>query len=142
MVLSPSNALFLEPITECPNVLETLRLYVARSFSKADIQSDHANQLLYRQLGIPPSDPGPVDGGPDVRPDNRNVACEGGDGAEEVAKQNHDAVELDAEADQGPPQQDQGEPREEGRRALCLLFPREEEERLLGSDDDCEANEE
>lgn len=97
---------------------------------------------LDRQLGVSPSKPSAVDEDADVRADDGDVAREAGDGAEEVAEQDHDAVQLDEEPDQRPAQQDQQEPGEEGGGPLCLLPAREEEERLLGSDYDREADEE
>ncbi|RYP42307.1 hypothetical protein DL768_010356 [Monosporascus sp. mg162] len=97
---------------------------------------------LHGQLGVAAAEPSAVDEGADVGPDDRQAPSEAGDGAEKVAEEYEDAVELDAEADERPPQQDQQEPREEGGRALGLLPPREEQQRLLGADYDGEANEE
>lgn len=97
----------------------------------------------YGQLSVvPPPQARAVDEGADVGADDGQVAREGGDGAEEVAEEHEDAVQLDAEADERPPEQDQQEAPEEGRRALGLLLPREEEQRLLRPDDDREADEE
>jgi hypothetical protein len=96
----------------------------------------------YRQVGIPPPETRAVDRHADVGPDEGYVAREPGDGAEEVAKEDEDAVQLDQEPYQRPPQQYERQPREEGRRALGLVLAREEEERLGGSDYDCEADEE
>lgn len=94
------------------------------------------------QLRVPPAQPHAVDKQADVGPDDGYVAREAGDGAEEVAKEDDDAVQLDDEADQRPAQEDEREPAEEGGRALGLLLAREEEERLLGADDDGEADQE
>lgn len=60
-------------------------------------------EYLHRQLGVPATDTGPVDRGADIRADDGDVTRKSGNRAEEVAKEDHDAVELDAEADQGPP---------------------------------------
>lgn len=97
---------------------------------------------LYGQLGIASSQTRPVHEDANVGADDGYVPCEPGDRAQEVAEQYHDAVELDAEPDQRPAQEDQQEAAEEGRRALGLLFPGEEGERLLRPDDDGEADEE
>lgn len=88
-----------------------------------------------RQLRVPPAThPESVYHETYVWPDDGCTPRKGGDGAKEVAKQHHDAVQLDTEADQGPPQQYEGQPAKEGRRALCLLFPRKEEQGLLRPD--------
>ena len=97
---------------------------------------------LYRKLGVPPPQPDPVHQHADVWSYDRYVPAEASDGAEEVAEEDYDAVELDAEAYQGPAQEDESQTAEECRGALCLLFPREEEERFLRSDYDGEADEE
>lgn len=96
----------------------------------------------YGQLGVPAPQAGPVDEHADVRPHDGQPAREAGNGAEEVAEQHDDAVRLDEEADEGPPQEDEGEADEEGGGALGLLLAGEEEERLLRADDDGEADEE
>lgn len=96
----------------------------------------------YRQLRIPPPHPGPVDQHSDVWPHHRGVPREARNRAQEVAKEHHDAVQLDAEPDQWPPQEDQRQAAEEGRRAFKLLSAREEEERLLRSDYYGQADEE
>lgn len=98
--------------------------------------------FLHGQLVIPPPQPYPVDQHPDIRSDNGRVPGEAGNRAQEVAEQHHDAVELDAEPYERPLEQDQEQAGEEGRRALGLLLAREEEERLLGANDDGEADEE
>lgn len=96
-----------------------------------------------RQLRIPPStQPGAIYDDADIRTHNRHIPCEGGDGAQEVAEQDHDAVKLDAEADERPPQQDEDQAAEEGRGAFRLLLAREEEEGLGGPDYDGQAYEE
>lgn len=108
------------------------RLETARQISISD-----------REVRVaPPTKPDAVDQEADVGADHGGVPREAGDGAEEVAKEDGDAVQLDAEADQGPLHQDEDEAEEEGCGALGLLFPREEEQRLLRSDDDGEAYEE
>lgn len=96
----------------------------------------------HRQLGVPPPQPRPVHGHADVRADDGYVPREPGDGAEEVPEEDEYAVELDTEADERPPHEDEQEAAEEGGRALEFLFPREEERRLCRADDDCQADEE
>lgn len=99
-------------------------------------------RLSYRQVGVPPADPCAVDRDADVGAHDGRVARKCGDSAEEVAEQDHDAVQLYAETNQGPPQQDQQQAAEEGRRALGLLLAGEEEEGLGWADDDGQADEE
>ncbi|RYP03060.1 hypothetical protein DL764_005409 [Monosporascus ibericus] len=110
--------------------------------NKHQHQPGWARVTLHGQLGVAAAEPGAVDEGADVGPDDGQAPSEAGDGAEEVAEEYEDAVELDAEADERPPQQDQQEPRKEGCRALGLLPPREEQQRLLWADYDGEADEE
>lgn len=89
-----------------------------------------------RQLGVPPRpETHPVDPRGDIRPDDGDAAREARDRPQKVPKQHHDAVQLDQEPNQRPPKQNQPQTREEGRRALELLLPREEERRFLRADD-------
>jgi len=97
---------------------------------------------LNGELGVPPSKADSIDGQANVGPDDGDIPREAGNRAEEVAKEDHDSVELDEEADEGPAHKDEAEAAKEGRGAFELLFAREEEERLLRTDYDCEADEE
>lgn len=90
-----------------------------------------------RQLGIPPPQPHLISHKPDIRPHDGQVPRERHDGAEEVAEQHCDAVELDAEADQGPAEEDEGQAAEEGGGAAGFLLAGEEEESLLRADYYC-----
>ncbi len=92
--------------------------------------------LLDRQLGVSPPEPDAINQDADIRAYHGDIARKASNGAEEVAEQDHYAVQLDEEPDQRPAQQDQQEPCEEGAGPLCLLPSREEQERLLWSDDD------
>lgn len=92
---------------------------------------------LHGQLSIPPPQPRAINSHPDVRSNNRDIPREARYGSQEIAKEDHDAVQLDAEAYERPSQQNERQAAEEGRRALGLVFPGEEEERLLRSDYDC-----
>lgn len=87
-----------------------------------------------RQLSIPPSEPSPFNRHSDVWPHDRHVPSERGDGAEEVSEEDGNAIELDDEADEGPAEEDEGQPGEEGGGAAGLLFAREEKKGLLGTD--------
>ncbi|RMZ81727.1 hypothetical protein DV738_g2102, partial [Chaetothyriales sp. CBS 135597] len=64
-------------------------------------------------------------------PNDRNIAGEGGDGGEEIAKQDEDAVGFDEKADKGPSEEDEEDAGGEGGAALDLLSSREEGNRLL-----------
>lgn len=86
---------------------------------------------LYGQLGIGAGDAQAVDGKANVRSDNGDPARKACDCAEKVAKENHDAVSLDQEADKRPAEEDKDEAREKGRCALELLSAREESQRFL-----------
>ncbi len=97
---------------------------------------------LYGELSIGAGDAQAIDGKANVRSDDGDPARKACDCAEEVAKENHDAVALDQEADKRPADEDEDEAREKGCRALELLPAREEGERLLGANDDGEADEE
>ena len=99
-------------------------------------------EASYRQFSISPSQSCPLNDHSDVGSHDGKVGSEAGDRPEEVAKQDHDSVELDAEAYQRPPQEDQGKSGEERQGPLDLLFPGEEEERLLRPDDDRQSDEE
>jgi hypothetical protein len=77
-----------------------------------------------------------------IRPHNRHVPDEAGNRSEEVAKQDEDAVELNEEADKGPPGEDQRDAGREGERALPLLAAREEGERFCRADYERQADEE
>lgn len=90
-----------------------------------------------RQLSIPPPQPRPIDRHADIRPHDGHVARERGDGAEEVAEEDGDAVQLHAEADQRPAEEDEDEAGEEGGGTPGLLLAGEEEEGLLGPDYYC-----
>ncbi len=96
--------------------------------------------VSYRQLGVGPRQADAIQQHSDVGADHGHVRRKAGDGAHEVSEQHYDAVQLDAEADEGPSQEDEREAAEEGGRAFCFLLPREEEECLLGSDDDGQAD--
>jgi hypothetical protein len=78
----------------------------------------------------------------DIRPHNRHVSDEAGNRSEEVAKQDKDAVELNEEADEGPPGENQRDAYCEGERALPLLAAREEGERFCRADYERQADEE
>lgn len=93
-----------------------------------------------RQLGIPPPEPRPINCHADVRSHYRYVPRERRDGAKEVAEEDGDSVELDDEADKGPPQEDEGQPAEESGCPPRLLLTGEEEEGLLGTDYYCQAD--
>ena len=67
---------------------------------------------------------------------------EPGGGGEEVAEQDHDPVQLDQEAEQRPPEENEGDARGEGDGALELLPSREEGGRLLEPDYQGQAGEE
>ncbi len=57
----------------------------------------------YRELGVSAaSEAGSIDRHADVRADDRDVPSEASYRAEEVAEQDHDAVELNAEPNQWP----------------------------------------
>lgn len=125
--LHPANRLTISPPVTDQGKFESLKTH--------SLPPPH-HLSLYRQLGIPHPQPRPVNSHANVRPHDGHVAREAGDGAEEVAKQHHDAVQLDEEADQRPLEQDQRQPGEEGGCALELLLAREEDKRLLRADDD------
>lgn len=57
---------------------------------------------LNREFGISSPEPDAIHKHADVRADDGHVPREAGDGAEEVAEQDEDAVELDQEPDQRP----------------------------------------
>lgn len=95
-----------------------------------------------RQLGIPPPEARPINCHSDIRSHDRYVPRKGGDGAEEVAEEDGDTVELDDEADKGPPKEDEGQAAEEGGGPARLLLACEEEEGLLGADYYCQADQE
>lgn len=88
-----------------------------------------------RQLCVSPAThPEPIYHDSNIRPNDGCTPREGSYSTEEIAKQHHNTVQLDAESDQRPPQQYQSQPSEERRRAFCLLLPRKEEKCLLRPD--------
>ncbi|RMD40808.1 hypothetical protein DV735_g4348, partial [Chaetothyriales sp. CBS 134920] len=80
--------------------------------------------------------------GLNVRADHGDIAGKGGDGGEEVAKQDEDAVSLDEEADQGPAEENEDNAGGEGGAALDLLASREKGDCLLQANDQDEADQE
>ena len=95
------------------------------------------------KLSIPPAtQPQAIYHNSDVWSHDRYASRKGGNRTQEVTKQHHDTIQLDAEPNQRPPQQDERQPPEERRRPLCLVFPREEEQGLLWSNDNGEADQE
>lgn len=94
------------------------------------------------QLGIPPPQPRPIDCHANIRADDGQTPRESRNRAQEVPEQHGDAVRLDDEADKRPLEQDQGQAGEEGGRAFCFLFAREEEEGFGRADYDGQADEE
>lgn len=57
---------------------------------------------LYRELGVPPPQADAIDGDANVGADDGNACREPGYRAEEVPKEDHDAVELDEKPNQRP----------------------------------------
>lgn len=98
--------------------------------------------LLNRKLGIPPRQPATVDRSTDVRANDRYTSREARNRSQEIAKQHRYAVRFHDEPYKGPPHDYEYNAGEEGRRPFGFLFPREEEHRLLGADDDRQANKE
>ncbi len=113
------------------------------SITRGGIKTDFwKSTFLYRQLRIPPPKANLVYCDADIRTDDGQACRKARYRAEEVAKENQDAVEFDQEADERPLHEDEGQAGEEGGGALGFLLAREEEERLLRADDDGEADEE
>jgi hypothetical protein len=77
-----------------------------------------------------------------IGPHNRHIPDETRNCGEEVAEQDHDAVQLDNEADKGPAGEDQHDTCGEGEGAFPLLAAREEGEGFCCADDESQANEE
>lgn len=71
-----------------------------------------------------------------------DITREGGDGREEISKEDENAVEFDEKPCQGPPQQYETYPCHECSCAFELLTSREEGEGLLDSDNEGEADQE
>ena len=95
---------------------------------------DSAASRLYRQFSIASAQSNPINEHPNIRSNNGRIPRKARYRPQEIAKEHHDAVQLDEEADKGPSQEDQRQPAEECSRACRLLFPREEEQCLLRSD--------
>lgn len=102
------------------------------ALSPLDPSSPHSSNRQIRIL--PAHHTTPIDRSTDIRSDNGDIARETRYRAQEVAKEDHDAVELDAEPDQRPAHQDQQEAEEKRRRAFGLLFAREEGDGFGGAD--------
>lgn len=108
--------------------------------------SQHQQRLFVPQsngqIGVSPTQSYPVSQHANIRSDNRDPPRKSSNGAYEISEQNSDSVEFNYKSDERPAYQNQYETNEEGCRAFGLLFPRKEEERLLGTDDDGETDEE
>ena len=117
---------------------DTRELWTGRELADSNLPL----RVSYGQLGVAPHRTYPIEHEADVGADDRDVGHEASDGAEEVAKQHDDAVELDEKADERPPKQDQEYSGRERRRALEFLSPREEDQRLLRADDQGQAEDE
>ena len=96
----------------------------------------------YRQLSIPPPQPRSINCHANIRADDGQTPCESCNRAQEVPEQHGDTVSLDDKADKCPLEQDQDQAGEEGGRAFCFLFAREEEESFGRADYDGQADEE
>lgn len=100
------------------------------------------NRHLNWKLRIAAAQAGPIHRHSNIRPDDGHAACEACNSPEEVAKQDGNTICLDNEPNKGPFHEDEYQAGEECSGAFGLLLAGEEEEGLLGSDDDGETNEE
>ena len=128
------------------NVLAAISALLSRNFqltrSRIRLSSLPTSSSSYRHIRIPPPSTDRVQKLLNVRPHDRDIAREASHGREEVPKEDKDPVQLDQESRERPPQQDQQDPCRERCRALEFLFPGEEEQGLLGADDEGQTDEE
>lgn len=98
--------------------------------------------ILDGQLGIAASQAYPICEHTDIGPDHRQASGEPCNRAQEIAKQYGDSVRFYYEADKSPFYQYQREACKECSCAFCFLFPSEEEECLLRTNDNRQTDEE
>lgn len=91
--------------------------------------------ILDGQLGVAASQAYPICEHTDIGPDHRQASGEACNRAQEIAKQYGDTVRFYYEADKSPFYQYQREACKECSCAFCFLFPSEEEECLLRTND-------
>lgn len=97
----------------------------------------------YRKIGVrPPSQAGSINKHTDIRANDRGVPRKGRDCSKEIPEKDRYAVELDAEAQERPSQENEPKAGEEGCCTLGLLPPREEDKSLGRSDDYRQADQE